>query len=164
VNELLLFMLGIAGVFSVPCSGALLALGTMIDRYPTEYEEKRVRSLSSPVESTRIAVFVFWALFLAGTWAALQEDRIVWIAGVTMIFATFLFLFTAVAFSFAVLCTLRRRHDAIITIEREAEIETARLQLEKTTGVKVPSPVVPAKRKPVRRIPSTAIETLLRQY
>ena len=161
MNELLLFMLGIGGVFSVPCSGALLALGKIIDRYPTEYEEKRVRSLSSPVESTRLAVVVFWVLFLAGTWATLQEDRFVWITGVTMIFATFLFLFTAMAFSFAVLCALRRRHEAIVRIEQEAAIETARLELEKTTGVKVPSPVV-ARAKPVRRLPSTAIDTLLR--
>jgi hypothetical protein len=163
MNELLLLMLGIAGVFSVPCSGALLALGKMIDRYPTDYEEERVRSLASPIESTRLSVVVFWALFLAGAWAVVQEDRVVWITGLTMIFATLLFLFTAVAFSFAVLCALRRRNNAIIAIEREVAIETARISLEKTTGVKVPSPVEPAKPKPVRRIPTSALDMLLRQ-
>ncbi|MFZ2074572.1 MAG: hypothetical protein WAU64_08870 [Methanoregula sp.] len=163
MNELLLFMLGIAGVFSVPCSGALLLLGNLIDRYPTEYEEKRTRSLSSPIESTRLAVIIFWALFLFGAWAVLQENRLLLIVGVTTIFATCLFLFTAIVFSFAVLCALRRKREAILTVEREVAIETARIQLEKTTGVKVPSPIVP-KTKPARRIPSTAIETLLRQY
>ncbi|MFY9750951.1 MAG: hypothetical protein WAK75_07790 [Methanoregula sp.] len=163
MNELLLFMLGIAGVFSVPCSGALLALGTMIDRYPTDYEKERIHSLASPIESTRIAVVLFWVLFLSGTWAVLQQDRVLMITGVTMIFATVLFLFIALAFSFAVLYSLKRRRDDIVTIEREVAIETARVQLEKTAGVKVPSPVAP-KAKPVRRIPSTVIETLLRQY
>jgi len=161
VDELFLFMLGIAGLVSVPCCGALLALGKMIDRYPTEYEENRTRSLSSPLESTRIAVGVFWVLFVSGIWALLQQDRLLMIAGVTLIFATCLFLFTALAFSFAVLCALRRRREAILEIEREVAVETARVQLEKTAGVRVPSPFVP-KAKPVRRIPSTAIDALLR--
>ncbi len=161
MDEILLFMVGIAGVFSVPCSGALLALGKMIDCYPTEYEENRIRSLSSPIESTRLAVMVFWVLFLSGTGAILQQDRLLMIAGITMLFAACLFLFTALAFSFAVLCALKRRQEAILTIEREVALESARVQLEKTTGVKVPSPVV-HKAKPVRRIPSTAIDTLLR--
>ena len=161
MNEIFLFIFGIAGVFSVPCSGALLALGKMIDRYPTEYEEERIHSLSSPIESTRLAVIVFWVLFLSGTWTLLQQDRLLMITGITLLFATFLFLFIALAFSFAVLYSLKRRQKTIITIEREVAIETARVQLEKTTGVKVPSPVVP-KAKPVRRIPSTAIDTLLR--
>ncbi|MFZ1128444.1 hypothetical protein [Methanoregula sp.] len=163
MNELLLFMLGIAGVFSVPCSGALLFLGNLIDRYPTEYEEKRTRSLSSPIESTRISVIVFWVLFLFGTWAVLQEDRLLLIVGITTIFAICLFMFTAIAFSFAVLCALRRKHEAVLTLEREVAIETARVRLETISGVKVPSPVVPVA-QPVRRIPSSAIETLLRQY
>jgi hypothetical protein len=161
VNDIFLFLLGIAGVFSLPCSGALLALGKIIDRYPTEYEDERVRSLSSPLESTRLAVIVFWILFLSGTWAVLQQDRLIMISGITMIFATFLFLFTALAFSFAVLCALKRRQQAILTIEREVAIETARVQLEKTAGVKVPSQIV-TKATPVKRISPTAIDILLR--
>jgi hypothetical protein len=163
MNELLLFMLGIAGVFSVPCSGALLILGNLIDRYPTEYEENRTRSLASPIESTRLAVILFWALFLCGTWAVMQENRLVLIAGVTTIFAICLFMFTAIIFSMAVLSALRRKRAALITLEREVAFETARVRLEKTTGVKVPSPAVP-ETKPVRRLPSSAIESLLRQY
>lgn len=162
MNEVLLLMIGICGILSIPCSGALLMLGKTIDRYPTDYEDKRERSLASPVESTRIAVVIFWLLFLAGTWAALQNDRIIWIAGVTMIFATLFFLFTAMAFSFAVLCALRRRNKAIIELERIMEIETARIRLEKATGVKVPSPIPSVKEKPVKKIPSAAIDVLLR--
>ncbi|MGA9085900.1 MAG: hypothetical protein WB284_04200, partial [Methanoregula sp.] len=118
---------------------------------------------SSPIESTRISVIVFWVLFLFGTWAVLQEDRLLLIVGITTIFAICLFMFTAIAFSFAVLCALRRKHEAVLTLEREVAIETARVRLETISGVKVPSPVVPVA-QPVRRIPSSAIETLLRQY
>jgi len=163
MNELLLFMLGIAGVFSVPCSGALLVLGNLIDRYPTEYEEKRTRCLSSPIESTRLSVTLFWALFFVGTWGVMQESRLVIIAGVTTIFAICLFLFTAIIFSVAVLSALRRQRAALLSVEREVALETALVHLEKTTGVKVPSPVA-AKKKPVRRLPSSMIEQLMRQY
>jgi len=163
MNDLLLFMLGIAGVFSVPCSGALLLLGNLIDRYPTEYEEKRTRSLSSPIASTRIAVIVFWALFLCGIWAVIQGTRLVLIAGIVTIFATCLFLFTAIAFSIAVLSTLRRQHAATIRVEHDVALETARVHLEKTSGVMVPSMAVPPK-KPVRRLPNAFFETLIRQY
>lgn len=163
MNELLLFMLGIAGVFSVPCSGALLLLGNLIDRYPTEYEEQRTRSISSPIESTRLAVILFWALFFVGTWGIMQESRLILIAGITTIFAICLFMFTAIVFSVAVLSALRRQRTALLTIEREVAFETARVHLEKTTGVKVPSPLIPDT-KPVRRLPSSAIESLFRQY
>ncbi|MEN6395663.1 MAG: hypothetical protein ABFC78_04180 [Methanoregula sp.] len=162
MNELLLFMLGIAGVFSVPCSGALLLLGNLIDRYPTEYEDKRTRSLSSPIASTRIAVIVFWVLFLCGVWAVMQGTRLIVITGITTIFATCLFLFTAIAFSIAVLSTLRRQHAATIRVERDVALETARVQLENTSGVKVPSMVEPPK-QPVRRLPNAFFETLIRQ-
>ena len=162
MNEVLLLMIGISAVFSLPCSVALLVLGKTIDRYPTDYEEKRERSLSSPIESTRIAAVVFWIFFLTGTWAALQDDRIIWITGVTMLFAALLFLFTAVTFSFAVLCAIRRRNEAIITLEREVAIETARVQLEKTTGVKVPLSNITAKKKPVVHLSSSDIDRMLR--
>jgi len=163
MNELLLFMLGIAGVFSVPCSGALLLLGKLIDQYPTEYEEPRTRSLSSPVASTRLAVILFWALFLCGAWAVTQGGRLVLIAGITTIFAICLFMFTAIVFSVAVLSALRRQRAALLTLDREVALETARIRLEKTTGVKVLSPAVPEK-KPVRRLPTSVFEALLRQY
>lgn len=163
MNELLLFMLGIAGVFSVPCSGALLLLGNLIDRYPTEYEEKRTRSLASPIESTRLAVILFWALFFVGTWGIMQESRLVLIAGITTIFAVCLFMFTAIIFSVAVLSALRRQRAAYLTLEKEVAFETARVRLEKTTGVKVPGPVVP-ETKPARRLSTSVFESLMRQY
>ena len=44
-----------------------------------------------------------------GGWAVLQENRIVMIAGITILFAITLFMFTALIFSFAVLNTMRRK-------------------------------------------------------
>jgi len=155
-------MLGIAGVFSVPCSGALLFLGNLIDKYPTEYEEKRVRSLASPVAFTRLSVIVFWALFVCGAWAVTQGSRLFVIAGITTIFAICLFMFTALIFSFAVFSTLRRQRAALLSVEKEVAFETARIQLEKTSGVKVPSITVPPK-TPVRNVPTTFFESLIRQ-
>lgn len=162
MNELFVFLLGFAGVCSLPCSGALLVLGNLIDRFPTAYEDQRVRGLSSPVASTRLAVIVFWTLFVSGSWAAMQESRLVIIAGITTIIATFLFLLTAIVFSVAVLAVLRRQRAEIVRAEREAAIEAARIRLEKTAGVKIVLPV-PQKTRPVRRLPSSMIEYLMRQ-
>jgi MFS family permease len=110
MNELLMLLLGIAGVFAVGCSIALLALGRMIDQYPTGDESKRVRSISSPIETTKISVVLFWALFAVGIFALLQGTRFMLILGITTLFAICLFMFTALAFSFAVLSTLRGRN------------------------------------------------------
>jgi hypothetical protein len=162
MNELFVFLFGFAVVCSLPCSGALLVLGDLIDRFPTAYEDRRVRSLSSPVASTRLAVIVFWALFVSGAWAAMQENRLVMIAGITTIVATLLFLSTAIVLSVAVLGVLRRQRAEIVRAEHEAAIETARISLEKTTGIKIVLPV-PQKTRPARRLPPAAIEHLLRQ-
>jgi hypothetical protein len=109
MNEIYLLLLAIVGVFSVGCSIGLLGLGTMIDRYPVGDESKRERSIASPIESTRIAVVLFWALFVIGVWGVIQETRFGLILGITTLFAICLFMFTALAFSFAVLSTMRRR-------------------------------------------------------
>jgi len=109
MNELFLLFLGIVGLFAVGCSIALLALGRMIDRYPAGDETRRTRSISSPIETTQISVGLFWVLFLAGGWSVLQETRMLLILGITILFAICLFMFTALAFSFAVLSTLRGR-------------------------------------------------------
>jgi hypothetical protein len=113
MNELLMLLLGIVGVSAVGCSIALLALGRMIDQFPAGDESKRTRSISSPIETTKISVFLFWALFLVGTYALMQNTRFMFIFGVTTIFAITLFMFTALAFSFAVLSTLRGRKSGI---------------------------------------------------
>ncbi|OPY85063.1 MAG: hypothetical protein A4E65_00201 [Syntrophorhabdus sp. PtaU1.Bin153] len=133
INEILLLLLPIVGVFAIGCSIALLALGKMIDRFPTDDEEKRERSLASPIESTKIAVFIFWIVFIIGIWALLQETRFGLILGITAIFAVCLFMFTALGFSFAVLSTMRSRSrqverpvvqvgttDEIVTISKPA--------------------------------------------
>jgi len=113
MNEILLLLLPIIGVFAVGCSIALIALGKMIDRFPTGDESMRERSLASPIESTRIAVIIFWVLFIIGGWAILQETRFGLILGITTLFAVCLFMFTALAFSFAVLSTMRQQKNAV---------------------------------------------------
>ncbi len=113
MNETLLLLLPVVGVFAVGCSIALLALGKMIDRFPAGDESHRERSLASPVESTTIAVVLFWAVFLTGLWGVLQETRFGMILGITALFAACLFMFTALGFSFAVLSTMRRRKSRI---------------------------------------------------
>jgi len=107
MSELLMLLLGIVGVFAVGCSIALLALGRMIDQFPAGDESKRTRGISSPIETTKISVVLFWALFFVGTWALLQGTRFMLILGITTLFAICLFMFTALAFSFAVLSTMR---------------------------------------------------------
>jgi hypothetical protein len=113
VNEILLLLLPIVGVFAIGCSVALLALGKMIDRFPAGDESIRERSLASPIESTKIAVLIFWALFIIGIWAVLQETRFGLILGITTLFSVCLFMFTALVFSFAVLSTMRGRRNRI---------------------------------------------------
>ena len=54
MNEVILLLLAIVGVFSVACSAALLALGKMIDLYPVGDESGRQRGLASPVETTKL--------------------------------------------------------------------------------------------------------------
>ncbi len=54
MNEILLLLLGFIGVVAVGCSIALVALGTMIDQFPTGDESKRSRSIASPAETTKI--------------------------------------------------------------------------------------------------------------
>jgi hypothetical protein len=111
MNEILLLLLPIIGVFAVGCSIALIALGKIIDRFPAGDESARERSLASPIESTRIAVVIFWILFLIGGWAIFQETRFGLILGITTLFSVCLFMFTALIFSFAVISTMRRQRD-----------------------------------------------------
>ena len=107
MNEFLILLLGIVAVFAVGCSIALLVLGKMIDQFPAGDESKRTRSISSPIETTKISVVLFWALFFVGVFALTQGTRFMLILGITTLFAICLFMFTALAFSFAVLSTMR---------------------------------------------------------
>ncbi|MFA5266647.1 MAG: hypothetical protein WC379_01650 [Methanoregula sp.] len=109
MNEIILLLLGFLGVFAIGCSIALLALGKLIDQFPSGDESKRTRSISSPIETTKISIALFWLLFVIGGWAVIQESRLVMIAGITTLCAISLFLLTAVIFSFAVLKTMRAR-------------------------------------------------------
>jgi hypothetical protein len=109
MNEIILLLLAIVGVFSIACSAALIALGKMVDEFPMGDETTRTRSITSPVESTKLAVVLFWGLFIPGAWAVLQDGIITIIAGITLIFAICLFMFTALVFSFAVLSSMKGR-------------------------------------------------------
>jgi hypothetical protein len=109
MNELFLLLLGIVGLFAAGCSIALLSLGKMIDGYPVGDETKRTRTISSPIETTKISVVLFWVLFFPGAWSVLQETRFLLILGITILFAICLFMFTVLVFSFAVLSTMRGR-------------------------------------------------------
>jgi hypothetical protein len=113
MNEILLLVLAIAGVFSFACTIALISLGTIIDRFPLGDESNRKRSFSSPIESTRIAVVVYWALFIIGGYAVIQESRVAMIIGITTLFSGVLFMFTALILSFAVLSAMRRRKNTM---------------------------------------------------
>jgi hypothetical protein len=139
MNEILLLLLGMVGVFAVGCSIALLALGRMIDQFPTGDESKRTRSIASPIETTRISVVIFWALFIVGTWAIVQDSRFMMITGITTFFAICLFMLTALVFSFAVLKTMRGRR---------LGIEMPILQLAPNAPVATPVAVTEAEPAP----------------
>ncbi len=87
----------------------------MIDRFPVGDESQRERGLASPIESTKIAILIFWVLFIIGCWGILQETKFGLILGITTLFATCLFMFTALVFSFAVLTTMKKRRDRLVT-------------------------------------------------
>ncbi|NMB78336.1 MAG: hypothetical protein GYA23_04505 [Methanomicrobiales archaeon] len=132
MSEILMLLLGFLGVFAVGCSIALLALGKTIDEFPAGNEAKRTRSITSPIETTRVAVILFWALFVFGTWAVIQDSRIWLITGITTFFAISLFMFTALVFSFAVLNALRNK-------KQLAELPVIRLA-SPVPAVPVPAP------------------------
>ena len=115
MNEIFLLVLAIAGIFSFACSIALISLGTIIDHFPLGDESNRKRSLSSPIESTRIAVVIYWILFIIGGYAILMENKYAIIIGITTLFSGVLFMFTALILSFAVLHAMRRRRRSLET-------------------------------------------------
>ena len=112
MNEIILLLLSIVGIFSVACSVALIALGKIIDNFPLGDEENRTRGISSPAESTKLAVVLFWVLFVPGAWAVLQEGIVTRIVGITLLFSICLFMFTGLVFSFAVLSAMKGRKNA----------------------------------------------------
>lgn len=109
MNEIILFILAVVGVFSIACSYALITLGKMVDEFPQGDETTRTRGISSPAETTKIAVLLFWIMFLPGAWAVLHEGVVLKIVGITVLFAICLFMLTAMVFSFAVLGTMSRQ-------------------------------------------------------
>ena len=122
MNEIFMFLLAIVGVFSIACSYALITLGKMVDEFPLGDETTRTRGITSPAETTKIAVVLFWIMFLPGAWAVLQEGIVIVIVGITLLFAICLFMLTAMVFSFSVLSAMSRRKnknsDALMGVSR----------------------------------------------
>ena len=144
MNEIVLLLLGFLGVFAAGCSIALLALGKLIDRFPAGDESMRTRSIASPIETTKLSIALFWAFFVIGGWAVLQESRLVMIAGITTLFAITLFMFTALIFSFAVLNAMRGKRKGIavpggIPVLQVASSDTAPVTMPPAEPVPVPA-------------------------
>ncbi|MDD1683622.1 MAG: hypothetical protein LUO98_07290, partial [Methanoregula sp.] len=87
MNEIILFLLAVVGVISIACSYALITLGKLVDEFPLGDETTRTRGISSPAETTKIAVILFWIMFLPGAWAVLQDGVVLIIVGITVLFA-----------------------------------------------------------------------------
>lgn len=144
MNEVILLVLGIAAVFSLASSVALLQMGILIDRYPVEGDNRRERSLSSPIESTKLAVVLFWALFVLGAYAIVQNGRFMLIVGITVLFSLLLFMVTALIFSFAVYSLLRNRKkdtDVLPVIMTESIGQKKDLPQQPVVVVPAPAPV-----------------------
>jgi hypothetical protein len=161
MNEIILLFLGMVGIFSLIASVALLALGKVIDKYPVGDESSRERSISSPIESTRLAVILFWLLFAPGTWAIFNESKIVMIVGITTIAAICLFMFTALVFSFAVLSLMRKRRKFVETHILHTGPASAEADPPSHTPLPMPAPVIGKKFHP--GIPSFMFDALLKK-
>lgn len=146
MNEIILLLLGFLGVFAAGCSIALLALGKLIDEFPSGDEAKRTRSVTSPIETTKLSVALFWILFIIGGWAVVQESRLVMIAGITTLFAICLFMITALIFSFAVLNSLRAKKSGI-----RVSAGMPVIQISPAVPVPVPADAEPMQPSPVLR-------------
>ncbi len=109
MSEIVILGLAIGVVFSLFSSLVLLRMGFIIDRFPTDYEDARERSIYSPVAFTRLSVILFWILFGTGGYMVMQGTRIMLIAGITTLFGICLYLITAVIFSIAVYNLMRSR-------------------------------------------------------
>jgi hypothetical protein len=109
VDELILILVVMAGIFLAACSIGLVALGKIVDQYPAGRDEPRKRSLSNPAEATKLMVIFVWILFVCGAGAALEGSRLGFIFGIAAIAAACLFVFTGLLFSFIVLSMMRRR-------------------------------------------------------
>jgi len=134
-SEFVLLGCVVAAFFCITSSAALLRLGKIIDEFPVHGEEKRTQSLSSPVQSIRLSIGIAGVLFLVGTGLILQEGRIAFITGTVTLVATVLFLFTALAFSFAVIHTLKHKTAKMSEAADMADLEAALIRVARTTGI-----------------------------
>ena len=141
MNEMILLLLAVVGLLSIACSYVLVRLGKMVDEFPVGDETTRTRGITSPSETTKIAVILFWIMFLPGAWAVLQEGIVIIIVGITILFAICLFMLTAMVFSFSVLSTMSQRKnensDALVGSSRQYPVErdlSSRVPVEQATN------------------------------
>lgn len=141
MNEMILLLLAVVGLLSIACSYVLVTLGKMVDEFPVGDETTRTRGITSPAETTKIAVILFWIMFLLGAWAVLQEGIVIIIVGITILFAICLFMLTAMVFTFSVLSTMSRRKnengDALVGASRQSPVESdlsSRVPVEPATN------------------------------
>jgi hypothetical protein len=109
MQELFIFGIAIGGVICILLTLMLLRLGDMIDKFPTENEDEREKSLWSPREFTRISVILFWPLFGIGSFMIIRPDKLVIVGGIAILFGMTLFLLTSVVFSFSVYNLMRTK-------------------------------------------------------
>jgi hypothetical protein len=109
MQEVFIFGVALGGVICILLTVMLLRLGDMIDRFPTDNEEGREKSLWSPREFTRISIILFWPLFGIGSFMIIRPDKIVIIGGIAILVGITLFLLTAVVFSFSVYNLMRTK-------------------------------------------------------
>lgn len=134
-DEFILIGIGAGAIFSIAAGAGVLHMGTIIDRFPNPLERERKRGLASPVEATRLTVVLCWGLFILGSALLLQAGRLTFIGGIVALFAEVLFLFTALAFSFAVLHAMKSASGKITVASDIGDLEAAIMRTSKATGI-----------------------------
>lgn len=109
MHELLIFGLAIGAVFSLFGSLALIHMGGLIDRFPTEKEDERERSLWSPGTFTKISTACYWMLYGICVVMLIPGTRLLTVSGIAMFFGLILFMLTALVFSLATYNMMRSK-------------------------------------------------------
>lgn len=110
MNEILFFGVIFGGIFSFFSSIILIHLGRLIDRFPTEHEDERERSIWSPREFTKYAVICYWPVYVVGAWMLIPGTRILTVGGIATLFGLILFMVTAIVFSIATYNLMRAKN------------------------------------------------------
>lgn len=110
MNEILFFGVIFGGIFSFFSSIILIHMGRLIDRFPTENEEERERSIWSPGEFTKYTVAIYWPVYITGAAMLIPGSRILTVSGIATVFGLILFMITALVFSGATYNLMRAKN------------------------------------------------------